>query len=88
MSWQVVAFHSIAQGLLSGAVATIAFGYAIQTLGPPRASSFSALVPGLAAIIGFLWLGEVPSILDIIALGAASLGVAFANRAFGRLGAG
>jgi len=88
LGWQVIAFHSIAQGLLSGAVATIAFGFAIQSLGPPRASSFSALVPGLGALIGFLWLGEVPSTLDLIALAAASLGVAFVNRTFGRLGAG
>lgn len=88
LSWQAIAFHSIAQGLLSGAVATIAFGYAIQVLGPPRASSFSALVPGLAALIGYLWLGEVPSGLDTMALAAASLGVAFANRAFGPLRAG
>ncbi len=88
MSWQVIAFHSTAQGLLSGAIATIAFGYAIQTLGPPRAASFSALVPGLGAIIGYLWLGEVPSNLDWIALGSASLGVAFVNRTFSSLRAG
>lgn len=88
MSWQVIAFHGVVQGLLAGAVATIAFGFAIQRLGPPRASSFSALVPGLAAVIGYLWLGEVPSGLDMIALASASLGVAFANRAFGPLRAG
>jgi len=88
LDWQVIAFHGTAQGLLSGAVATIAFGIAIQTLGPPRAASFSALVPGLAAIIAYLWLGEVPTMLDTVALGFASLGVAFANRAFGPLRAG
>jgi len=88
MDWQVIAFHSTTQGLLSGAVATIAFGFAIQILGPPRAASFSALVPGLAAIIAYLWLREVPTALDTVALSLASLGVAFANRAFGPLRAG
>ncbi len=88
MDWQVIAFHGTAQGLLSGAVATIAYGFAIQTLGPPRAASFSALVPGLAAIIAYVWLGEIPTPLDITALALASLGVAFANRAFGTLRAG
>ena len=88
MDWQVIAFHGTAQGLLSGAVATIAFGVAIQSLGPPRAASFSALVPGLAALIAYLWLGEVPTALDTIALTLASLGVTFANRAFGPLRAG
>ena len=88
MDWQVIAFHGTAQGLLSGAVATIAFGVAIQSLGPPRAASFSALVPGLAALIAYLWLGEVPTALDTIALILASLGVTFANRAFGPLRAG
>ncbi len=82
MDWSVIAFHSIAQGLLSGAVATIAFGFSIQKLGAAKASSFSALVPGLAAVIGYLWLREEPSLTDIMALGTASLGVAFANRAF------
>lgn len=81
----VIAFHATAQGVLSGAVATIAFGIAIQRLGPPRASSFSALVPGLAALIAWLWLQEVPGLFDAMALVAASLGVAFANRAFGPL---
>ena len=88
LDWEVIAFHSTAQGLLSGAVATIAYGFAIQVLGPPRAASFSALVPGLAAMIAYLWLREIPSSLDIAALGLASLGVAFANRAFGPLRAG
>ncbi len=85
MDWGVIAFHATAQGLLSGAVATIAFAVAIQRLGPPRASSFSALVPGLAALIAWLWLGEIPGPVDSIALVSASLGVAFANRAFGPL---
>ena len=57
----------------------------IQSLGPPRAASFSALGPGLAAVIAYLWLGEVPTALDTIALILASLGVTFANRAFGPL---
>jgi len=85
MTWGVIAFHATSQGVLSGAVATIAFAVAIQSLGAARASSFSALVPGLAALIAYFWLGEVPSALDTVALIAASLGVAFANRAFGPL---
>ena len=84
LSWQTVAFHATAQGLLSGAVATIAYGMAIERLGPPRASSFSALVPGIAAVIAYVWLKETPSGLDIVALLSASLGVAFVNNAFSR----
>ena len=82
LDWELVAFHATTQGLLSGAVATIAYGLAIERLGRCRASSFSALVPGLAALIAYLWLRETPSALDIVALAFASLGVAFVNEVF------
>lgn len=84
LNWQTITFHAIAQGFLSGAVATIAYGIAIERLGSPRASSFSALVPGIAAVIAYVWLLETPTTLDVIALILASLGVAFVNNAFSR----
>lgn len=72
-------FHVVAQGLLSGFLATIAYGLAIDRLGVPRAASFSVLVPVLATVMAILWIGEEPSLLDIVALGIGTLGVAVVN---------
>ncbi len=74
-------FHVVAQGILSGFVATIAYGIAIDRLGVPRAASFSVLVPVLATIMAFLWIGEKPSLLDGVALAIGTLGVAVVNGA-------
>jgi len=72
-------FHILAQGVLSGFVATIAYGLAIGRLGVPRAASFSVLVPVLATILAVVWIGEMPSALDAVALCIGTLGVAVIN---------
>lgn len=72
-------FHAGVQGVLSGCVATIAYGLAITRLGVPRAASFSVLVPVLATLLAVFWLGEHPSMLDVLALGIGTLGVAVVN---------
>ena len=74
-------FHIIAQGVLSGFLATIAYGLAIDRLGVPRAASFSVLVPVLATVMALFWIGEEPSLLDALALGIGTLGVAVVNGA-------
>ncbi len=79
LSVSALGFHIIAQGILSGFVATIAYGVAIDRLGVPRAASFSVLVPVLATVMAFLWIGEEPSLLDIVALAIGTLGVAVVN---------
>ncbi len=76
-----LAFHIAAQGILSGFVATIAYGLAITRLGTARAASFSVLVPVLATAMAVVWLGERPSVLDAVALGIGTLGVAMVNGA-------
>lgn len=78
LAWQI-----FAQGVLSGAVSIAAYALAIDRLGASRAASLSALVPVLAALIGWIWLGEALGPLEIAAIAAASLGVAFVNGAFG-----
>lgn len=82
VSGSALMFHIGAQGILSGFAATIAYGLAINRLGVPRASSFSVLVPVLATVLAFFWLGERPSVLDGIALGIGTLGVAIVNGVF------
>lgn len=81
LSLASLVFHVTAQGVLTGCVATIAYGLAINRLGVPRAASFSVLVPVLATLLAVVWIGETPSLIDSIALGVGTLGVAIVNGA-------
>lgn len=79
LTWQQIAFNAIAQGVLSGFVATILFTAAIARIGSTRTASFSVLMPVLATCIAYVWLSEVPSMLDVVALSFGTLGVAIVN---------
>ena len=68
--WQI-----LWQGVLIGCVALVALNYAISRLGAERASALVALVPVLAAVLGFVFLGEVPSAAEVAAFVAISAGV-------------
>jgi len=68
--WQV-----LWQGVLIGCIAFIALNHAISRLGAERSSALVALVPVLAAVLGFIFLGEVPSATEIAAFVAISAGV-------------
>ena len=70
------------QGLLSGVVALVAFGIAIERLGSSRAASFTGLVPALAAVIAVPVLGEHPDTAAIIGVVATGVGVTLASGAF------
>lgn len=71
------------QGLLSGVVALVAFGIAIERLGSSRAAAFTGLVPALAALIAVPVLGEHPDAAAMIGVAATGVGVALASGAFG-----
>jgi drug/metabolite transporter (DMT)-like permease len=71
--WQV-----LWQGVLIGCIAFIALNHAISRLGAERSSALAALVPVLAAVLGFIFLGEVPSAPEIAAFVAISAGVSIA----------
>jgi len=63
------------QGILIGCVALVALNHAIARLGPERASALVALVPALGAVLGILFLGEIPSRIEIAAILSISAGV-------------
>lgn len=69
------------QGLLSGVVALVAFGIAIERLGSSRAAAFTGLVPALAAVIAVPVLGEYPDTAAIIGVVATGVGVTLASGA-------
>jgi drug/metabolite transporter (DMT)-like permease len=65
----------ISQGILSGLVATLAYGTAIRILGSTRAAAFTALTPVSAALGGALILGEDLGVAGIAATIVTGLGV-------------
>jgi len=77
-------WQTLWQGVLIGCVALIALNHAITRLGAERSTALVALVPVLTAILGFLFLGEVPSTAEIAAILAISVGVSIgAWRSYG-----
>lgn len=74
----------LVQGLLSGVVALVAFGMAIERLGSSRAAAFTGLVPALAAIFAVFLLGEHPDLAAIIGICATGAGVVLASGALRR----
>jgi len=77
--WQI-----LWQGVLIGCIALVALNHAIARLGPERASSLVALVPALGAVLGLLFLGEMPSGAEIAAILLVSTGVSIgAYRGYG-----
>jgi drug/metabolite transporter (DMT)-like permease len=71
--WQV-----LWQGILIGCVSLIALNHAISRLGSERSSALVALVPVLTAILALLFLGEIPSAIEVAALVTISAGVSIA----------
>ena len=54
------------QGIFAGAGATYLFTRSVVLLGAGRAAVFPSLVPGFTLLIGFLALGEVPSLAQLV----------------------
>ena len=86
--WRVAPFELLWQvlwqGVLIGCIALVALNHAIARLGPERASALVALVPALSAVLGLLFLGEIPSNAEIAAMLAISAGVSIgASRGYG-----
>ena len=57
--------QALVQGIFSGAGATYLFTRSVVLLGAGRAAVFPSLVPGFTLLIGFLALGEVPSLAQL-----------------------
>ena len=77
--WQV-----LWQGVLIGCIGLVTLNHAIARLGPERLSALVALVPALSAVLGLLFLGEIPSNTEIAAILAISAGVSIgASRGYG-----
>jgi drug/metabolite transporter (DMT)-like permease len=70
----------VVQGLFAGALPIYLFARSVVLLGAGRAATFPALVPGFSLIIGYLTLGVVPSLPQLIGLVIVVIGFRFVVR--------
>jgi len=59
---------ALLQGVFAGPGATFLFARAVTLLGAGRAVLFTALVPAITLLMGYLALGEVPSVSQLVGL--------------------
>jgi drug/metabolite transporter (DMT)-like permease len=70
----------VVQGVLAGVLPIYLFTRAVILIGAGRAATFPALVPGFSMIIGYLALGIVPSIAQLVGLVIVVVGFRFVVR--------
>lgn len=76
--WYYVA--AITSGALSIAIANVMWSYGVKRLGPGRTSNFSYLVPVLALMFSFAFLGESIHAIQVIGMSVTIVGVWIARR--------
>jgi drug/metabolite transporter (DMT)-like permease len=67
----------VVQGVIAGALPIYLFARSVVLLGAGRAATFPALVPGFSLIVGFLTLGIVPSLAQVVGLVIVLVGFRF-----------
>lgn len=74
-----IGLQALSQGVLSGLAATLAYGFAVQTLGSTQAATFTAITPVLATIGGSVLLGESFGFAELAAALVTGAGVALST---------
>jgi drug/metabolite transporter (DMT)-like permease len=69
------------QGIVAGALATYLFARSVVLLGVGRAAVFPSLVPGFTLLIGFLVLGETPSLAQLLGFAIVLAGFRLTQKA-------
>ncbi len=80
MGWYENLLQVVVQGILAGMLPIYLFARAVILLGAGRAATFPALVPVFSMIIGYIALGVVPSIAQLVGLVIVVFGFRFALR--------
>jgi drug/metabolite transporter (DMT)-like permease len=70
-------------GIFPGALGYMTWSYVLARMPASRATSFLYFVPGITILIGWVWLGEVPSTISIIG-GVIALGGVLLVNTMGR----
>ena len=73
-------FHVVYQGFLMSVVAVVAFNRAVTLLGAGAGTAIIALLPVIVAALAVPVLGEIPSRISAMAIGAIAVGVLLAAR--------
>lgn len=74
------AVQALAQGVLAGPAALYLYAVSVQRLGVARAAVFPACVPALTLLVGWLLLGEPPTMLQAAGLVTVLCGFYLAQR--------
>ena len=74
------ALQAVGQGILAGPAAMYLFALSIQRLGVARAAVFPATVPALTLLLGWLLIGEPPTMLQVAGLVTVLAGFYLAQR--------
>jgi drug/metabolite transporter (DMT)-like permease len=72
--------QAVVQGGLAGSLPIYLFAHAVIALGGGRAATFPALVPVFGVVIGFLALGVVPTLAQLVGMLVVLVGFQFALR--------
>jgi drug/metabolite transporter (DMT)-like permease len=75
------AVQATVQGIFAGPMAIYLFARSVAALGAARAAVFAALVPAATVIVGFLALGEVPSMIQLGGLAIVLTGFRLTQKA-------
>ncbi|UTV39973.1 DMT family transporter (plasmid) [Ensifer adhaerens] len=76
-SFTEIATQFVIQGFLAGALASVLYTYVIRQLGPQAASLFMPCVPVTTTAAGVVVLGEVPTLLQVVAIAVIRFGMVF-----------
>jgi drug/metabolite transporter (DMT)-like permease len=80
MGWWENLLQALAQGLLAGPGAIYLFARSVVLLGAGRAAVFPSLVPGFTLLIGWLVLGEIPSLWQVLGFAIVLVGFRLTQR--------
>ncbi len=80
LSWGLIAFQAVFQGVFIGAVSIFVYTRAVASLGAAQTALFTAAVPCVTTIAAALLLAEQPTVLALCGVGIVTAGMLVAMR--------